>query len=252
LLKIRVVAVRSLVRVVGEGNSRWLRMGRAGETRPARFAGRLWGSMDCPVRTAPISSGRIAIVAVAALLAGCTMCPDPYDYSGPVPNGSSPQNDFRARSNGILPVGAAPVPWPPIVKASGVEGRDGPKLAAQRSGKEGRQAVPTLADPAVESAAGDVAQIEPTSVLVTAAVEAAATEPSAAEPDHVIPVIGESDGESPESDHSTESERSETESAALTPIAPPTAPPVAAEMPPVVVEIPPFVETPGWRQRQGR
>ena len=35
------------------------------------------------------------------------MCPDPYDYSGPVPNGSTPQNDFRARSNGILPIGAS-------------------------------------------------------------------------------------------------------------------------------------------------
>lgn len=186
-------------------------------------------------------------MAVAALLAGCTMCPDPYDYSGPVPNGSSPQNDFRARSNGILPVGAAPVPWPPIVKASGVEGRDGPQLAAQRRGKGGRQAVPTLADPAVDSAASDEAgaQIEPTSVLVTAAMEGVATEPSAAEPDHVIPVIGESDGESPESDDSTESERSETESAALTPVASPAPPPV-------VVEMPPFVETPGWRTRQAR
>ena len=184
-------------------------------------------------------------MAVAALLTGCTMCPDPYDYSGPVPNGSSPQNDFRARSNGILPVGAAPVPWPPIVKAGGAEGRDGPQLVAQRSGKGRRQAVPTLADPAFDSAASDDAgaQIEPTSVLVTAAVEAAATEPSAAEPDHVIPVIGESDGESPVSDHSTESERSEAESAALMPV-------VSAALPPVVVEMPPFVETPGWRPRQ--
>ena len=50
---------------------------------------------------------------------GCTMCPDPFDYSGPVPNGSSPQNDFRARSNGILPLGAAPRPWPLIVKKGG-------------------------------------------------------------------------------------------------------------------------------------
>jgi hypothetical protein len=47
------------------------------------------------------------------------MCPDPFDYSGPVPNGSSPQNDFRARSNGILPLGAAPKPWPLIVKNGG-------------------------------------------------------------------------------------------------------------------------------------
>jgi len=47
------------------------------------------------------------------------MCPDPFDYSGPVPNGSSPQNDFRARSNGILPLGASPRPWPLIVKNDG-------------------------------------------------------------------------------------------------------------------------------------
>jgi hypothetical protein len=45
------------------------------------------------------------------------MCPDPFDYSGPVPNGSPPQNDFRARSAGILPLGAAPRPWPQVVRA---------------------------------------------------------------------------------------------------------------------------------------
>lgn len=46
------------------------------------------------------------------------MCPDPFDYSGPVPNGSAPQSDFRARSNGIVPIGMRPRPWPPIVKRS--------------------------------------------------------------------------------------------------------------------------------------
>lgn len=56
----------------------------------------------------------VAVVGLAAV--GCTMCPDPFDYSGPVPNGSAPQNDFRARSGGILPLGAAPHPWPLIVK----------------------------------------------------------------------------------------------------------------------------------------
>jgi len=57
------------------------------------------------------------VVCVALLAAGCTMCPDPYDYSGPVPNGSAPQNDFQARSNGILPTGVNPRPFPPLVKA---------------------------------------------------------------------------------------------------------------------------------------
>ncbi len=57
-----------------------------------------------------------AVIVSAGLLSGCTMCPDPYDYSGPVPNGSAPQNDFRARSNGIIPIGSVSRPWPPLVK----------------------------------------------------------------------------------------------------------------------------------------
>ena len=55
------------------------------------------------------------LVAVLVAAAGCTACPDPFDYSGPVPNGSAPHNDFCARSNGILPLNAAPAPWPPVV-----------------------------------------------------------------------------------------------------------------------------------------
>lgn len=62
---------------------------------------------------------RAALAAVALASVGCTMCPDALDYSGPVPNGSSPQNDFRARSSGILPLGASPTPWPLIVRAGG-------------------------------------------------------------------------------------------------------------------------------------
>jgi hypothetical protein len=54
--------------------------------------------------------------ALGFMLSGCTMCPELYDYSGPVPNGSAPQNDFRARSNGVAPIGNAPRPWPPLVK----------------------------------------------------------------------------------------------------------------------------------------
>ncbi len=56
------------------------------------------------------------VAAAAVLLTGCTMCPNPFDYAGPVPNGSSTQNDFRARSNGIIPIGSMPQPWPMIVK----------------------------------------------------------------------------------------------------------------------------------------
>lgn len=63
-----------------------------------------------------MSLARRLLIACVAVAAGCTMCPDPYDYSGPVPNGSAPQNDFRARSNGIIPIGTLPRPWPPVVK----------------------------------------------------------------------------------------------------------------------------------------
>jgi len=57
-----------------------------------------------------------AIVSLVAT--GCTMCPDPFDYAGPVPNGSVTQNDFAARSNGTRPVRGTPLPWPPIVDST--------------------------------------------------------------------------------------------------------------------------------------
>lgn len=60
---------------------------------------------------------RLTVTAAASLLfTGCTMCPNPFDYAGPVPNGSAPQNDFRARSNGVIPIGLTPQPWPQIVE----------------------------------------------------------------------------------------------------------------------------------------
>lgn len=85
-------------------------------------------SGDNPSRT----GFALAAILVMAASTGCTMCPDPFDYSGPVPNGSAPQNDFWARSNGILPLNAAPRPWPLIVK-----GDSGKSEAGQ----------PTLAEP---------------------------------------------------------------------------------------------------------
>jgi hypothetical protein len=84
-----------------------------------------------PRRTAPLTA-----VAALVLLAGCTMCPDPYDYSGPVPNGSVTQNDFRARSNGIAPIDAAPRPWPPLVQKDGQPAADAPMAAAIRVATE--------------------------------------------------------------------------------------------------------------------
>ena len=136
-------------------------------------------------RTNASLCGLLAIMAAAVSLSGCTMCPDPYDYSGPVPNGSSPQNDFRARSNGILPIGAAPVPWPPIVKSSGADGRDDRQVAAHRHGKGERHGTPTLADPLVEAVVGDsgATPIEPTSVLVSVIEESPAKQLTADEPE---------------------------------------------------------------------
>ena len=59
---------------------------------------------------------------------GCTMCPSPFDYSGTVP-GSANQNDFRIRSNGILPIWRRPKPWPPVVSLEA----DEPRLATGES-----------------------------------------------------------------------------------------------------------------------
>lgn len=64
----------------------------------------------------------IAAVMLVVGTAGCTMCPDPFDYSGPVAGGGPAQNDFGARTNGILPVRAAPTPWPPVVSDTPADG----------------------------------------------------------------------------------------------------------------------------------
>jgi hypothetical protein len=84
------------------------------------------------VSSVPRRSVSLAMGVGMLLVAGCTMCPDPYDYSGPVPNGSVTQNDFRARSNGIAPIDAAPRPWPPLVQKDGQPAVDAPTAAAVR------------------------------------------------------------------------------------------------------------------------
>lgn len=73
----------------------------------------------CSLPQRPIIGAVVLLLALLGLsgTSGCTMCPDPFDYSGPVPNGSAPQNNFLARSNGILPLGASTKPWPPLVKS---------------------------------------------------------------------------------------------------------------------------------------
>ena len=167
-----------------------------------------------------------SLVACAALVAaGCTMCPDPYDYSGPVPNGSAPQNDFRARSNGILPIGAAPKPFPTVVKAT-------PQPAP---------ATPAVEKPLVAEADDNVLRLSAEAEMVPGAsvVEAAFPTADDAPPadDQVFADAAERDVESPVME-------------------PPAAPDVAETVPdarpqPVTVATePPLRETPGWRPRR--
>jgi len=102
-------------------------------------------------------------VVVLCAGAGCTICPDPFDYSGPVPNGSAPQNDFRARSNGIRPVGGVPRPWPPVVQAVP---RDEDALtlnavvAAKAQADDAEEPSDTAAEPDVQPAGAEVGDAE--------------------------------------------------------------------------------------------
>lgn len=169
------------------------------------------------------------------LLAGCTMCPDPYDYSGPVPNGSAPQNDFRARSNGILPLGAAPRPWPPIVRHEAGD-QDAKGLVRRRG-------TPTPAPDAVTVAAAE-APLDPAearSVLVVVAGDEAGETVELRDPWAVVPDFGVApvDGESRERD----AEQHPLEAAS---------PEQSGDVPAVTVVVPILTETPGWRERSPR
>ena len=175
-----------------------------------------------------------AMAAVGLSSVGCTMCPDPFDYSGPVPNGSSPQNDFRARSNGILPLGAASRPWPLIVK----NGSD------RADGSHENEPKPTLADdPAVgQNNAGELQQT--VAVVGESADEAgmdgepeAVPEPVGSAADTLEPVpVAEPTEVSPAA--AQEEPASEEEPQAV------PQPPEAPFTQPVQVG-----ETPGWRTR---
>jgi hypothetical protein len=102
---------------------------------------------------------------VALVVAGCTMCPDPLDYAGPVPNGSAPQNDFLARSNGILPTGVAPKPFPPLVRAepAGEESPpEVPKLAEE----------PAATEPKIATAEDEVLRLSAEEAVAETAEEA--------------------------------------------------------------------------------
>jgi len=162
---------------------------------------------------------------------GCTMCPDPFDYSGPVPNGSSPQNDFRARSNGILPLGAAPKPWPPIVKGSSTPQaiEPTPTLADEAEAETLQQTGAVIEES--EEAAGVDGQQE-------AVPEAVGSTPDALEP---VPVAAEQKDTPQPIEEETKTEEGapfeEPQGVPQTPVAPVT-PSVQAG------------ETPGWRARR--
>lgn len=178
----------------------------------------------------------LATVAAMGLASvGCTMCPDPFDYSGPVPNGSSPQNDFRARSNGILPLGAAPKPWPLIVKNGGApadgsaENEPTPTLTDEADADALQQTVAVVGESEEEAGAEGQPQVVP---------EAVASTPDELEP---VPVAKE-----PTVTPHTVEEKTQAENGA------------PAEGPQTVVQLPvapvsPTIqtgETPGWRARR--
>ena len=190
-----------------------------------------------PLTWGPLSrTWTLATVAAAGLVsAGCTMCPDPFDYSGPVPNGSSPQNDFRARSNGILPLGAAPRPWPLIV-------RNG---SAPASPPQGKEPTPTLADEA------DADGLQQTVAVLGESEEEAGVdgqpevvpESAGSTPDALVPV--------PVAAEQTDTPQTVEEEAKAGDGAP-VAEPQGATQPPVAPVAPPVQtgETPGWRARR--
>jgi hypothetical protein len=94
----------------------------------------------------PVAACLLPALLLVALASGCTMCPNPFDYSGPVPNGSVTQNDFRARSGGIIPIATVPRPWPALVQQSE---EPAALLAAVPEGE------PTLAAPVAQDAEPD-------------------------------------------------------------------------------------------------
>lgn len=173
-------------------------------------------------RTAP------AILATV-LLTGCTMCPDPFDYSGPVPNGSPPQNDFRARSNGILPLSAAPVPWPPLVKSE-VEQRVHPASGRRRTDA---QCTPQIAQTGFDKGEADAA---------------GSSSPPESPNDVTPPLVDDADAPAtaPAADETwIDLEPTGAEAEAKSP--PET---VVESTPAPPLPVAPLAETPGWRPRR--
>lgn len=176
--------------------------------------------------TCRTAGAAVCAMGLMAAVTGCTMCPDPYDYTGPVPNGTAPQNDFRARSNGVLPLGNAPRPWPQIVSDE-----------ATRPGPSG---IPTLAEAVVEAEPGDLlAEGAVASVLVpneaTEATEAIATAERGSATE-----AGEQPAAVPPAAVARDPDDGDDDVVAM------LLPPLAA--PPE--DVPPVRETPGWKPRR--
>ena len=172
-----------------------------------------------------------ACVACAALVAvGCTMCPDPYDYSGPVPNGSAPQNDFRARSNGILPIGATPKPYPTVVKAA-------PQPAPVPA--------PVVEKPVMAEAEDDVLRLSAEAPVVA---ESDADEVPVPTADATAENAPPSDGEVAV-DAAGAVVQGEATDPQPAPVVAEAAPEATPQPVPVAAE-PPLRETPGWRTRR--
>ena len=189
---------------------------------------------------------KLLAAAILAATTGCTMCPDPYDYSGPVPNGSAPQNDFRARSNGIIPIGMLPKPWPQIVD----------RTSGQPTVADGPQQDPVrVPDLVAQALADDIGPEDDASIAVArvSAEEADNSEQeSASETDPIV--VPEVDLAPIEAEAGDESDVTLEEEAPATDAVEPEAETPADILPPTqpVSEIPvgPVPrETPGWRPR---
>jgi hypothetical protein len=186
--------------------------------------------------------------AILAVATGCTMCPDPYDYSGPVPNGSAPQNDFRARSNGIIPIGMLPKPWPRIVD------READQPADAESSNEQAVRVPDLVARALADDMGpeDDASIAVARVSAEESAEDVETSEHEAgsETDPVVvpevdlePIEPEDQLESQVEEEEPTTDAAEPEAETPADILPPPAPSSTIPVGPVPRE------TPGWRPR---
>ncbi len=198
--------------------------------------------VEVRVTRGPLSQAwALATLAAMGLASvGCTMCPDPFDYSGPVPNGSSPQNDFRARSNGILPLGAGPRPWPLIVKNGGapaessVETEPTPTLADEADADALQQTVAVVGESEEEAGVDGQQEVVP---------EAAGSTPGDLKP---VPVAAKPTV----APHAVEKEAADEHAAAEDVAA--EEEPQAVLQPPVAPVSPPIQtgETPGWRARR--